>query len=249
VDPSTNSTLETPSSPTGTSGAEVVPDPARAAVERFRRFGVSLGFDAVGAVAEHGGARKVTWWHAPDAPALPMRLDDVVDGRLEGWLVSISPTGTAFARPTTSSPVSAPAILAEHAESLIAAAQDDPLEAFLRSEEAEQTAGVAPEPALVERALDALRTSLGETGITQPDAMEGLRNAIGADDLFVLRERGERIDVSAAAGRAHARDPSRGLRLDPQHRHGGAGRRRDARTARRRARDLRPQPRRRLRSP
>lgn len=195
MDPSTNSTLETPSTP----GAEVVPDPARAAVERFRRFGVSLGFDAVGAVVEHGGARKVTWWHAPDAPALPMRLDDVVDGRLEGWLVSITPAGTAFARPTTSSPVGAPAILAEHAESLIASAQDDPLEAILRSNEAEQTDGVH-EPALIERALVALRTSLGETGTTQPDALEALRGAIGAGDLFILRERGERIDVSAPAG-------------------------------------------------
>src|SRR5205814_4047805 len=74
VDPSTNSTLETPSTSGTEAGASVL-DPARTGVERFRRFGLSLGFDAVGAVVD-GGARRATWWHAPDAPAPPLRLDD-----------------------------------------------------------------------------------------------------------------------------------------------------------------------------
>ena len=201
MDPSINSTLETPATPAGTSGAEAdasVLDPARAGVERFRRFGVSLGFDAVGAVVEDGEGRKVTWWHASDAPALPIRIDDVVEGRLEGWLLASSRAGTAFARPTASSPVDAPAILSEHAEALISATEDDPLEAILRADHG--NGSDAHEAAQVERALDALRRSLGETGTTLPDALEALRGATGAADLFVLRERGERIDVSTPAG-------------------------------------------------
>ncbi|MFL5767651.1 MAG: sensor histidine kinase [Actinomycetota bacterium] len=191
------STLESPST-SGTEADASVVHAARAAVDRFRRFGVSLAFDAVGAVAEAEGSRTVTWWHSPDAPALPIRIDDVVEGRLEGWLVCVSESGTAFARPTTSSPVDAPAILSEHAEALIAATGDDPLEAILSTEHADEPE--ARESATLERALDALRTSLGETGTTQPDALEALRAAIGAADLFVLRERGERIDVSTPAG-------------------------------------------------
>jgi hypothetical protein len=199
VEPSTNSTLETPSTSQTEADAPVL-DAGQVAVERFRRFGVAFGFDVVGAVVDAGVSRTVSWWHAPDAPALPIRIDDVTEGRLEGWLVSISATGTVFARPTRSTPVDAPAILGEHAAALLAAADDDPLEEILRTADPELPVTEPHEPAVVERALDALRTALRETGTTLPDALESIRAATDASDLFFLRERGERVDVSAPAG-------------------------------------------------
>jgi signal transduction histidine kinase len=199
VEPSTNSTLETPSTSETEADAPVL-DAGRVAVERFRRFGVAFGFDVVGAVVDAGVSRTVSWWHAPEAPALPIRIDDVTEGRLEGWLVSISATGTVFARPTRSTPVDAPAILAQHAAALLAATDDDPLEEILRTGDPDLPGARAHEPAIVERALDALRTSLGETGTTLPDALESIRAATNATELFFLRERGERVDVSAPTG-------------------------------------------------
>ena len=40
-----------------------------------------------------GGKRKVALWTDPNGPALPSRLDDVLDGRAEGWIVVPMPGG------------------------------------------------------------------------------------------------------------------------------------------------------------
>jgi signal transduction histidine kinase len=193
----------------GVSSSRAAAPASEGEIERFRRVGHSLGLDVVGAVVPAHGTRRVTWWHAAGSPALPIRIDDVLEGRLQGWLACITPSGTVIARLTSSSSVDAAATLAEHAASLIAPKDGDgaleALDALLgvskpSDEEVADRDHRASELALFERATGALRRSLGEAGTTRPDALEALRAAIGARELFVLAERGEQIDVYSPSG-------------------------------------------------
>jgi signal transduction histidine kinase len=171
-------------------------------IERFRLLGRSLDLDVVGAVVPSEAGRQVTWWQAPGAPGLPSRIDDILEGRLQGWIASVTKLGTVFARLTSSSSTDAAATLARHAEGMIAPAGDAVLDELLDERMAAEH-DLEPsrnELALVEHAAIAVRRSLAEAGTTRPDALEALRRAIGAADLFVLVERGQRMDVFAPSG-------------------------------------------------
>jgi signal transduction histidine kinase len=91
--------------------------------EQCRRLGELLGFDAVGVAAEVEGRLRVAWWSAPDAPAFPPRLDDVLEGRAPGWIVRApTPGANVFARTTTHTRPRAAAVLESLGPSLLEAA-------------------------------------------------------------------------------------------------------------------------------
>ena len=88
--------------------------------EQCRRVGELLRLDAVGVAAEVGGRPRVAWWAAPGAPALPARLDDVLERRAPGWIVHAAAGGASvFARRTTETPARAAAVLESLGPSLV----------------------------------------------------------------------------------------------------------------------------------
>jgi signal transduction histidine kinase len=52
-----------------------------------RRVAQTLGLDAVGVLRSGATGRSITWWAAPGSPTLPLDVDAIVEGRVEGWLV------------------------------------------------------------------------------------------------------------------------------------------------------------------
>jgi signal transduction histidine kinase len=89
--------------------------------ERCRRLAKSLALDAVGVLHRDDGGRTLTWWTAPEAPGLPLDVDQIVDGRADGWIVA--PAGerdVVVARLTDRSARDAPTAL----RSLLAAEPD-----------------------------------------------------------------------------------------------------------------------------
>jgi signal transduction histidine kinase len=54
---------------------------------RCRRVAQTLGLDAVGVVRSDAGERSLAWWSAPGSPTLPLDVDAIIDGRIDGWLV------------------------------------------------------------------------------------------------------------------------------------------------------------------
>jgi signal transduction histidine kinase len=61
--------------------------------EECRRLARTLRLDAVGVLRRDPGGRSLTWWSAPGAPALPLEVDAIVEGRTAGWVVA--PAGDA----------------------------------------------------------------------------------------------------------------------------------------------------------
>jgi signal transduction histidine kinase len=61
--------------------------------ERCRRLAQTLRLDAVGVLHRDDRGRTLTWWSAPGAPALPLDVDAIVDGRADGWIVAPATEG------------------------------------------------------------------------------------------------------------------------------------------------------------
>lgn len=70
-----------------------------------KRLAELLHLDTVGAVRSEGGRRRVAWWTAPGSAPLPLSLDDVIDGRVDGWIACPQPGGVVFGRLTPDSSV------------------------------------------------------------------------------------------------------------------------------------------------
>jgi len=88
-------------------------------IDECRRVAERLRLDAVGVVSGANGERQVTWWAAPGGPPLPSRLEDILDGREDGWiLIPVSPDATVFARATKETPPLAESVLRAVAPSL-----------------------------------------------------------------------------------------------------------------------------------
>src|SRR5207247_920786 len=100
---------------------------ASSVTEECRRLAELLRLDVVGVVAVAGDVRKVALWSDPGAPPISERLDDVLNGRVAGWIVCPMPGGgsAVFARTTDASAERAadvlravgPSLTAEVAES------------------------------------------------------------------------------------------------------------------------------------
>jgi signal transduction histidine kinase len=77
-----------------------------------RRIAELLHLDAVG-IARGGDRRRIAWWARPGSPALPMNVDDVVEGRTDGWVVTVHRADVVFGRLAPgSSPRTEPALRA-----------------------------------------------------------------------------------------------------------------------------------------
>ena len=51
-----------------------------------RRLAELLNLDAVGIMRSDASSRRIAWWATPGSGPLPLHLDDVLEGRAEGWI-------------------------------------------------------------------------------------------------------------------------------------------------------------------
>jgi signal transduction histidine kinase len=70
-----------------------------------RRLAELLHLDVVGLLMGEDGKRRIAWWAVPGSGPLPLDLDDVLDGRAEGWIASPRGEDLVFARLTPDSSV------------------------------------------------------------------------------------------------------------------------------------------------
>lgn len=56
--------------------------------EQCRRLAQALRLDAVGVLHRDADGRSLTWWSEPGSPALPLDVESIVDGRIDGWIVA-----------------------------------------------------------------------------------------------------------------------------------------------------------------
>src|SRR5438067_2219915 len=94
---------------------------ASSVTQECRRLAELLRLDVVGVVSSARGERRVALWSDPGAPA-PADLDDVLEGRAEGWIVCHLPGGDAavFARTSSGSAEGATDVLRAVGPSLAA---------------------------------------------------------------------------------------------------------------------------------
>jgi signal transduction histidine kinase len=65
-----------------------------------REIGRALALDVVGVLSYGPGGRRLTWWQGSGGPTRPQRVDDVLDGRVDGWIVARGEAGAVFGRLT-----------------------------------------------------------------------------------------------------------------------------------------------------
>ncbi len=106
------------------------------------RLAELLHLDAVGTVRSNGGRRRVAWWRAPASASLPMSLDDILEGRTDGWIAFPRSDGVVFGRLTADSTARSVAAVTAMLGSLSNEAESEP----------PSLGGLAPEdPVLRER--------------------------------------------------------------------------------------------------
>jgi signal transduction histidine kinase len=71
--------------------------------EQCRRLAQALRLDAVGVLHRDADGRSLTWWSEPGSPALPLDVESVVDGRIDGWIVAPAGTDVVVGRLTSRS--------------------------------------------------------------------------------------------------------------------------------------------------
>jgi signal transduction histidine kinase len=93
-----------------------------------RRLAELLNLDAVGLMRMGASSRRIAWWAAPGSGPLPLHLDDVLEGRAQGWIACPRGDDLVFARLTPESSVRSVAALRGMLSSLAgqaSAAPDD----------------------------------------------------------------------------------------------------------------------------
>jgi signal transduction histidine kinase len=99
-----------------------------------RRLAELLNLDAVGLMRTGASSRRIAWWAAPGSGPLPLHLDDVLEGRAQGWIACPRGDDVVFARLTPESSVRSVAALRGMLSSLAGQApaapddSDDPYE-------------------------------------------------------------------------------------------------------------------------
>lgn len=181
--------------------------------DECRRLAELLHLDAVGVMSTASGRRKMAWWAVPGSPPLPSRLDDILQGRSDGWIVSPLAQGSVFARMTPTTSVRSASILKALGPSLAAAVEGEvaglaqiEAQALRETEMGLPVDRADPRPpsplgrdgvGVLERAADAIKRLLGVPGAGPEDLLEAVRQAIGADELFFLSERDDDIEILA----------------------------------------------------
>ncbi|HEX9123644.1 MAG TPA: ATP-binding protein [Actinomycetota bacterium] len=85
-------------------------DPS-AQVAECRHLAEVLRLDAVGIAHTDEGARRIAWWAVPEGPPRPLDVDEVLAGRVDGWVVCPRGDDLIFARLTPDSSVRSAATL------------------------------------------------------------------------------------------------------------------------------------------
>ncbi len=91
-----------------------------------KRLAGLLHLDGIGAVRSEHGRRRATWWTAPGSAPLPMSLDDVLEGRVDGWIACPQRGGVVFGRLTAESSVRSVSALTAALDSLTEGAGSQP---------------------------------------------------------------------------------------------------------------------------
>lgn len=107
--------------------------------EECRRLAELLNLDVVGVLRTEDERRRVAWWAAPGSGPLPLDLDDVLEGRADGWIACARGTDVVFAHLTPNSSVRSVSALRAM---LLSFADED-------GSEPSDLGGVAPEDPLV----------------------------------------------------------------------------------------------------
>jgi len=76
-----------------------------------RRLAELLNLDAVGIMRSDASSRRIAWWATPGSGPHPLHLDDVLEGRAEGWIACPRGDDLVFARLTPKSSVRSVAAL------------------------------------------------------------------------------------------------------------------------------------------
>ena len=208
--------------PTGGAGGRLAPAQARhdgvhsrdpnagtarpSVTDECRRLAELLKLDAVGVVTNTSGRRRVAWWAAPGSPALPSRLDDITEGRVQGWIVSPLPQGSVFGRITPASSVRSASILGALGPSLAEAAagggpiREEPvaqpespgagaqeIDRHTRGDLSDQEAELGSIDMLV-RIVGATRKALETGGCDFRDLLDAMRVELPADEIIFLTE-------------------------------------------------------------
>ncbi|HLB61862.1 MAG TPA: ATP-binding protein [Actinomycetota bacterium] len=170
-----------------------------AAGEGCRRVAERLRLSAVGVLATDEGRRRSAWWVSPGSGPVPARLEDVLEGRAEGWIAARLPDGTVFGRLTPESLVTAAEELDRLGTALIDALMGRSTDLPLRDEvRPSDSAAADSELAVLERVAGALRDVLSVPAAALPDLLDAVRGALGADEVYLLRERGADVAVAAS---------------------------------------------------
>ncbi|MDP9341576.1 MAG: sensor histidine kinase [Actinomycetota bacterium] len=124
--------------------------------EECRRLAELLRLDVVGVATTSGGERKLALWTDPNGPPVPARVDDVLEGPVDGWIVCRLPGGDSavFARTTDASPERAVDVLRAVGPSLAAEVAEN-------GTPADHNMAVAPQPETLP-AAEVRRRSLAE---------------------------------------------------------------------------------------
>ncbi len=198
----------------GRAGQAVARTEGSSVTQECRRLAELLHLDAVGVLSTASGRRRVAWWAAPGSAQLPPKLDDILDGRADGWIVCRQGQGAVFARMTPSSSTRSASVLSAIGASLVSAAAgsdkrstDAPLIAAAKA-----VASPAPLEATrpsrdefdlttllaLDRAAAATRRVLEAPSAAVADVLEAVRDAIWADEVFLLIEGADEVEVVGA---------------------------------------------------
>ena len=151
--------------------------PSSSVTDECRRLAELLRLDAVGVATGISGRMRVSWWGTRDGAPLPARLDDIIQGKVAGWMVCPLPGDAAvFALATEDASPRAAAVLQAVGPSLVAGAAD------------EATADQGSD-ALEPLGVEALAPAPLREGRPIQDALGELCRAMGFDtaSLFVRR--------------------------------------------------------------
>ncbi len=154
---------------------------ASSVTDECRRLAELLRLDVVGVATTAQGRRRVVLWTEPNGPALPARLDDVLEGRAAGWIVApLAGDDAVFGRMTETSNVRAAEVLRAVGPSLAAGAA---------------SGTVAPDdlPTLLEAAADAGSGAPAEVTLADrarvAEIMEAIRDQTGFDTVSLFDAR------------------------------------------------------------
>jgi len=176
-----------------------------AAAEGCRRAAERLRLSAVGVVTAGGGRERCAWWVSPGSGPVPALIDDVIEGRAEGWISARLPDGTVFGRLTAETLTTAPTELQRIGPALVDALLKGASPGYAEDVDTVDHGPLESDLEVLERVAVALRDVLAVPAATVPDLLNAVRDAMRVEEIYLLRERGADVAVVASADSAWPR--------------------------------------------